>query len=75
MKHHLDLSDIEFERAFEKCSLDPELFSHEAHLRLAWIHIRKEGCEKAVDIVSKQIVAYVGFLGAEDKFNKTLTVA
>ncbi|HEV7230440.1 MAG TPA: hypothetical protein VGO45_03865 [Bacteroidia bacterium] len=75
MKNHFELSDTEFEKAFSNCSLNPELFSHEAHLRLAWIHICNLDCEKAVDKVCEQLMAYVSFLGVKDKFNKTLTVA
>jgi hypothetical protein len=75
MKDHFELSDVEFEQAFETCSLNPDLFSHEAHLRLAWIYIRKQGCVRAVDVVCKQLMAYVSHVGARGKFNKTLTVA
>jgi hypothetical protein len=40
---HLDLSDNEFEKQFINCELSPDIFSHEAHLRLAWINIKKMG--------------------------------
>jgi hypothetical protein len=40
---HFSLTDIEFENQFENGTLKPELFSHEAHVRLAWIHIKKYG--------------------------------
>jgi hypothetical protein len=75
LKHHSELIDTEFVKAFENCSLDPELFNHEAHLRIAWIHINKYGDEEAIQMVSKQLIAYVTHIGASDKFNKTLTVA
>jgi hypothetical protein len=38
MEKHLELTDLEFEANFKNCSLNPDIFSHEAHLRLAWIH-------------------------------------
>ncbi|MBO3697421.1 hypothetical protein [Roseivirga sp. E12] len=50
-------------------------FTHEAHLRLAWIHISKYGIETAMDNLCKQIRDYASFLGESQKFNKTLTVA
>lgn len=69
------INDKEFERQFEDCTLNPEIFSHEAHLRLAWIHIKNYGIERAIDNICKQLIAYVDALGARDKYNKTLTVA
>ncbi len=75
MKDHFDLSDLEFEQEFENCRLDPRLFDHEAHLRLAWIHITKYGIEKAIQYIQIQLKAYVKHLGAEDKYNTTVTVA
>lgn len=41
MNNHFELTDFEFEEKFEKRIFDPELFSHEAHIRLAWIQINK----------------------------------
>ncbi|WP_299439979.1 hypothetical protein [uncultured Aquimarina sp.] len=75
MKTHLDLNDSEFEKQFRTGNLDPSLFNHEAHLRLAWIHINIYGLETACDTISNQILSYVNRLGATDKFNKTLTIA
>lgn len=72
---HFNLTDDEFETAFRDCTLDPKLFTHEAHLRLAWIHIEKYGIQKAVDNICHQILDYVTHLNATDKYNKTLTVA
>ena len=75
MENHKELSDFEFEQQFEKCSLDPNLFTHEAHLRLAWIHINKYGIDKAIENVNIQLINFVDILGAKDKYNKTLTIA
>jgi hypothetical protein len=72
---HYDLSDLEFEQQFAACTLDPAVFSHEAHLRLAWIHIKKSGADGAVKNINAQLVKYVNHLGAQEKYNKTLTVA
>ncbi|WP_299211329.1 hypothetical protein [uncultured Aquimarina sp.] len=75
MKTNIDLSDSEFEKQFKAGNLDPSLFSHEAHLRLAWIHVSKYGVDTACKEISNQILAYVTQLGKTDKFNKTLTIA
>jgi len=75
MKSHFELSDAQFEQQFKSCELDSSLFNHEAHLRLAYIHIEKYGSEKAIENVCNQLVAYVNHLRATDKYNTTLTVA
>ena len=75
MEKHLLLTDDQFEMQLESTTIDPELFSHEAHIRLAWIHIRKYGLEQAIENVQQQIKQFADSQGAFDKFNKTLTVA
>lgn len=75
MEAHFELSDALFEEQFKAGTLAPALFSHEAHLRLAWIHIKHYGVEKAIENSCSQILAFVEAAGARDKHNKTLTVA
>ena len=70
-----ELSDNEFEIAFGNCEVPPSQFNHEAHLRLAWIQIKKYGLETAIGNVCTQLSRYVEHLGAVDKYNTTLTVA
>lgn len=72
---HKQLSDDEYERQFERCTFKPRMFSHEAHLRLAYIHIKKYGVQQAESNMVKQIKAYAEFYGATNKFNKTVTIA
>ena len=73
-KNHSDLADAQFVADFQNCTLPPALFSHEAHLRLAWLMIEKHG-DEADTIVSRMITNYVNHLGAVDKYHHTLTVA
>ncbi|AWH84307.1 hypothetical protein HYN59_03885 [Flavobacterium album] len=75
METHFSLTDAEFERLFGTGSLDPDLFTHEAHIRLAWIHIRRYGLDKACYNIVNQLQDYVKILGVTDKFNLTLTIA
>ncbi|GAB5539191.1 MAG: hypothetical protein Salg2KO_12940 [Salibacteraceae bacterium] len=72
---HFHYTDEHFEQQFSSCQLNPELFSHEAHLRLAWIHITKYGVDAALENIQEQLKAYVKHLGAEGKYNKTVTIA
>ena len=62
MEKHFTFSDDEFERLFEDKTLEPEVFTHEAHIRLAWIHITKYGSAQACDNVVSQLLAYVKML-------------
>ncbi|WP_299123717.1 hypothetical protein [uncultured Tenacibaculum sp.] len=75
MISHNELTDKKFILQFENCSLNPSLFSHEAHIRLAWIYIKKYGCQKAEERVQKYLKAFVKHVGATDKYNTTLTIA
>ncbi len=75
MERHFELNDTTFAHQFANRTLNPELFSHEAHLRLAWIHIKNEGIDTAIDNICNQLVAFVEAVGASDKYNKTLTIA
>lgn len=76
MEKHYQLSDPEFETQFRECSMDPILFgSHEAHLRLAYIHITKYGIDQACENLCHQIMAFDATFGKADKFHHTLTVA
>lgn len=74
-KDHTSLSDKEFESQFENYKLKPSMFSHEAHLRLAYIHIRKYGTLQAEINMCVQIKGFAESLGVMDKFNKTVTIA
>ncbi len=69
------LGDGEFEKQFASGTFNPSLFNHEAHLRLAWIHIEKYGIETAIENICNQLVVFVSALGVKDKYNKTLTIA
>jgi hypothetical protein len=75
MEKHFALSDIEFENSFADYSLDVTFFTHEAHLRLAWIHLQKYGVDKAIENITTQLKTFVLHAGSADKFNMTLTVA
>ncbi|MFN8343697.1 MAG: hypothetical protein U0X91_01760 [Spirosomataceae bacterium] len=74
-EQHYILSDEAFETQLANAALDPALFTHEAHLRLAWLHLFNYGETQAIDNITRQLRQYVAHLGATDKYNETLTVA
>lgn len=69
------MTDEQFATAFSDCSLPPESFNHEGHLRLAWIHLEKSDLESAIKTVCNQIAAYANYQGATDKYHHTLSIA
>jgi len=75
MENHYDLNDLDFEQQFAGAVLEPKLFNHEAHLRLAWIHITNYGIDKAIENMRGQLQNFVATMGAKDKYNDTVTVA
>lgn len=75
MEKHRELSDSEFEHQFITCALRPSDFTHEAHLRFAWINIRQYGIEQAEERVQHHLKNFVEYVGATDKYNTTLTIA
>ena len=74
MQNHFQLTDLEFEAQFKSSNLDPELFTHEAHLRLAWIHINKYGIKQACNNIENQLKSFVAHVGAKDKYHQTITI-
>lgn len=75
MNSHLELTDQKFLHSFELGDLHPSLFNHEAHLRLAYLHLTNFSIDQAIENVTSQIQEYVIKWGAESKYNHTLTIA
>lgn len=75
MESHQELKDLEFEKQFASGDLNPVYFSHEAHIRLAWIYSRKYDLDKACTSICYQIQQFASKHGDPEKFNKTLTIA
>lgn len=75
MENHYQFNNKAFELQFRNGTLNPSLFNHEAHIRLAWVHITKYGIEQALINVDSQLYNFVCSLGAKDKYNKTVTLA
>ena len=73
--HHSHLHDQDFIRKFENGSLEPRLFTHEAHLRLAWLYLKNNTEEKAIKKTCLGIRNFDILHGAGDKYHVTVTVA
>lgn len=75
MKDHTELSDSQFANQFRDCTFNPHLFSHEAHLRLAYLLIKKHGVEEGANQLCAQIQKFDSTFDDGTKYNKTVTVA
>jgi len=75
LEKHYRYSDEVFEEKFRECKFPPLYFSHEAHLRLAYIHLKKYGLEQSIDNMCTQIYDFAIKYGATMKFNATVTYA
>lgn len=71
---HNQLSDSEFIEQFVNGTLNPKLFNHEAHLRLAWLYIGKYGVERAERDIQRQLLNFDKIVGKGDKYHITVTV-
>jgi hypothetical protein len=69
------IDDEAFLIAFRDATLPPAAFTHEAHLWLAWLHLRRSPPDRAIHEVQEQIQRYARHLGALTKYHCTLTVA
>ena len=75
MENHRKFNNSELISMINDCTLAPSNFTHEAHLRLAWIYLNNYELHEAIEHVNDLIFRYVAFLGAANKYNKTLTTA
>ncbi len=75
MDSHFQLTDEQLVNQFADCSLSPNLFNHEAHLRLAFIHLKNQGEAKAIENICTQIKAFDVTHGDGNKYNEIVTIA
>ena len=73
--HHSQLGDADFVDSFENGSLQPKLFTHEAHLRLAWIYLQNDDEQDAVEKTCSGIKHFDALHGSGEKFHATITIA
>ena len=64
MEKHFELTDSDFEKKIISCEFNPSDFTHEAHLRLAWINIKKYGINQA-EINIQRIEKLCGICGGQ----------
>ncbi|HEY3851646.1 MAG TPA: hypothetical protein VGL87_11775 [Steroidobacteraceae bacterium] len=67
------MSDDEFLQALESCELPPEEFGHSAHVRAAYLYLRRADLGEALDAVQGSLQRYVARLGKADRYDESMT--
>ena len=69
------ITDDEFLAAFEACTLPRPLWTHEAHVRMAWLYLTRLPFADALERIRGGIRRYNTSLGNAAGYHDTITVA
>jgi hypothetical protein len=70
------MNDQAFLEGFEKCSIPREQWSHEAHVRMAWLYLTRHPLEHALEKICSGIRRYnKAVTGSTEGYHHTVTVA
>ncbi|MEN8798256.1 MAG: hypothetical protein ABF293_03335 [Flavobacteriaceae bacterium] len=72
---HYAFTDDQLLLALEKATLNPSVFTHEAHLRWGWLLLERYGAEEAGTRACSALKKYTKVLGVPGKYNETVTIA
>lgn len=67
------MTDDEFLRAVEGCSISKEAFDHTAHLRLAWIYITRHPLADAIKLCVESLQRLGTHHGVRQNYHETIT--
>ena len=71
----LCMIDGEFLRAFEHTTLPLSLWTHEAHVRMAWLYLRARPWDAALEAIRLGVQRYNASLGKSAAYHETVTCA
>ncbi|MCW8844685.1 MAG: hypothetical protein OQK99_02520 [Gammaproteobacteria bacterium] len=70
------MNDQEFLEGFERCTIPREKWSHEAHIRMAWLYLTCYPLEQALEKICSGIQRYnKAVTGSTDGYHHTVTLA
>ena len=73
---HKNLSDEQFLNRFEALSIEPSLFTHEAHVRLSWLYFDKtRDLQRGLEMISDRIRRFDIKFSGGIKYHHTITTA
>ena len=71
---HADLSNQQFLQQIETVTINPELFTHEAHIRMAWLYLNGFDHETALQCISAAIKGIDAKYAGGMKYHHTITM-
>lgn len=76
VEHKLSQQDVDFRAAFEAGVVSPSDFSHEAHVRLAYVYVVENGVDGAAEKMRKALLNFLKHNNIpQSKFHETITRA
>lgn len=69
------MTDNEFFEQFENGTLDAKLFTHSAHIQMAWIYLKKYQLPEALRNFSNALKNFAKVNKAQGLYNETITFA
>jgi hypothetical protein len=69
------MTDDEFLESFESCRTPKAEWTHEAHVRMAWLYLRRRPLSEVVPFVRAAIQRYNDSLGNTEGYHETITLA
>lgn len=71
----MPMTDDEFLLAFEECAFSRPEWTHESHVRMAWLYLSRLPIDAALDRVRRGIQKLNAKIGSPDGYHETITVA
>jgi hypothetical protein len=69
------MTDEEFLRVLESCTLSESEFGHHAHVRAGYLYLKNSNFAEALVRMRRSICAYAAHLGRPDRYHETITIA
>ncbi len=69
------MTDDDFVSAFLACRLSPDDFGHGAHLRIAWLLVRRHPLPHAIETICDGLERIAQHFGVPAKYNRTVSEA
>lgn len=69
------MTDAEFLKAFESCCLSADQWTHQAHVRMAWLYLQRMPLPLAIPVVREGIKRYNVSLNKPLGYHETITQA
>ncbi|HEX7706859.1 MAG TPA: hypothetical protein VF701_10425 [Thermoanaerobaculia bacterium] len=69
------MTETELRRQFEDLSLDPGVFTHREHVRLAWSYLRQHSLLEVLRIFPEGLQRFASSIGQPGLYHETITWA